>query len=84
MWHDDEWMKKNIPDKAEFDYHAIDSLQKFSGTHPSVMADKIKKQNWDFKYDVSESKVSLADRLLFFIEKKTGWRAGEYKNYKLI
>lgn len=34
MWHDDEWMKKNIPETPEFDYSKIDSLQHFNGTPP--------------------------------------------------
>ncbi|HNA79141.1 MAG TPA: glycosyltransferase family 2 protein, partial [Turneriella sp.] len=35
-WHDDEWMQKNIPSAAEFDYSNIDSLTRFTGAHPAV------------------------------------------------
>ena len=31
MWHDDEWMKKNVADVSAFDYSQIDSLKIFEG-----------------------------------------------------
>jgi hypothetical protein len=83
MWHDDEWMKKNIPPVEEFDYSKIDSLQHFKGTHPSVMNARIEASNWKFSFDPTKKKLSLKQKLLLFIEKKCGWRIGEYKNYKI-
>lgn len=83
MWHNDEWMKKNIATGDEFDYSNIDSLQKFTGTHPAVMADRIVKKNWQFTHDPLVKKHTLRNQLLFIIEKATGWRIGEYRNYKL-
>lgn len=84
MWHDDEWMKKNIPVVEDFDYNNIDLLEEFKGSHPSIMASRIKNANWKFIYDRSKAKLSLKYRLLFFLEKLTGWRAGENKNYKVV
>ena len=84
MWHDDEWVKKNIPNVEQFDYSTIDSLALFKGTHPAVMQEQINKKNWKFDFDPSKKKFSLKARLLYWIEKKTGWKVGEYKNYKLI
>lgn len=84
MWHDDEWMKKNIPVVEDFDYNNIDLLEEFKGSHPFIMASRIKNANWKFIYDRSKAKLSLKYRLLFFIEKLTGWRAGENKNYKVV
>lgn len=84
MWHNDEWMKKNIADVEEFDYSKIDSLEEFKGTHPSVMKKRVSEQNWKFHYDPSKINLSLKDKVLQLIENKTGWRPGEYKNYKLI
>lgn len=84
MWHDDAWMKKNIAAVEEFDYSKIDSLAEFKGTHPKVMLDRISKQNWDFKFDASKIKLSLKNKFLLMIEKTTGWRPGEYKNYNLL
>jgi hypothetical protein len=84
MWHDDAWMKKNIAAVDEFDYSKIDSLAEFTGTHPKVMQERVAKQNWDFKFDASKIKLSLKNKFLLSIEKLTGWRPGEYKNYKLL
>ncbi|HWY10948.1 MAG TPA: glycosyltransferase family 2 protein [Bacteroidia bacterium] len=84
MWHDDEWMKKNIAVADEFDYSKIDSLAPFTGTHPNVMKERIAKLNWDFKYDASKINISLKNKFLKFIEATTGWRPGEYKNYKVL
>jgi hypothetical protein len=84
MWHDDEWMKKNIAQVEEFDYSQIDSLEEFKGTHPQVFQNRLKTANWKFTFDKSHIKLSVKDKCLLFIEKTTGWRVGEYKNYKLI
>lgn len=84
MWHNDEWMKKNIAAVEEFDYSKIDSLDLFKGTHPEVMKKRIAQQNWEFKFDPSQIKLSLKDKFLQSIERSTGWRPGEYKNYRLL
>ncbi len=84
MWHNDEWMQKNIPEIEEFDYNNINVLALFKGTHPKVMQERITNARWTFKYDASKIKRSLKDRVLTFIEKKIGWRVGENKNYKVI
>lgn len=85
LWHDDEWMKKNIEQAGEFDYSQIDSLRSFKGEHPSVMKERIEKQNWKFSFDPTKrKKTSIRHRFLNFIEKLTGWRVGAYRNYKKI
>jgi hypothetical protein len=84
MWHDDEWMKKNIAATQEFDYSKIDSLELFKGTHPQVMKERIQKQDWDFQFDPSRIQISIKDKLKMLIEKQTGWLPGEYKNYELM
>ncbi|MCX6311126.1 MAG: glycosyltransferase family 2 protein [Bacteroidetes bacterium] len=81
MWHDDQWMQKNIPVVKEFDYSQIDSLAKFTGTHPAVMQERVKKQNWKFDFDPTKKKWGMKMRFLMFVEKTFGVRIGEYKNY---
>jgi hypothetical protein len=66
------------------DYSEIDSLEKFTGTHPLIMQERIKHKNWDFEFDISRKNFKLKDKLLYWIEKKTGKRLFEYKNYKVI
>ena len=84
MWHDDEWMKKNIAQVEEFDYSQIDSLEEFKDTHPQVFQTRLKAADWKFNFDQSQIKLSAKDKFLLFIEKTTGWKVGEYKNYKVI
>jgi len=82
MWHNDEWMKNNIPEVEEFDYNNIDLLDVYKGTHPKVFEQRIKAAKWDFRYDPSKVKTNLKYRFLFWVEKLTGWRIGENRNYR--
>lgn len=83
MWHDDEWVKKNIKITDEFDYTAIDILKRFEETHPNVMQERVNKINWKFSFDPTQIKLPLKVKILHWIEKKTGWKVGEYRNYKI-
>jgi glycosyltransferase involved in cell wall biosynthesis len=84
LWHSDEWVEKKIPKVNSFDYSQIDSLSHFKGTHPEVMHERIKSLNWNFSFDPSKKRLPVKSRFLHSIEKLTGWRPGEYKNYKII
>lgn len=84
LWHEDEWLKKHVSGESEFDYSKIDSLEKFKGTHPAVMQKRIESANWKFDFDPTRKKLSLKSRFKMLFEKYTGWRPGEYKNYKII
>jgi len=84
LWHDDEWIKQNIKITDEFDYSEVDSLDVFKETHPSVMIERINKSNWKFEYDISKKNYSTKEKIKRFIEKVSGQRIGEYKNYILI
>ena len=68
-----------------FDYgNDADSLQRFAGTHPSVMKKRIEEKNWDLQLDVSKKNMSLKDAMLYKIEKWTGKRLFDYQNYRII
>lgn len=75
---------KIVFDKNDFDYNSIDVLRKFEGTHPQVMQKRIAKKNWQFDYDISKNKVKFKDRLKNVLEKLTGKRFFDYKNYRII
>ena len=83
LWHDEAWVKKNIAQTNEFDYSQIDSLKHFSDTHPAVMQQRISNKNWQFTFDPTQKKRSFKSRLLVTIENLSGWRIGEYKNYRI-
>lgn len=84
FWHNDEGMKgfDAIPDY--FDYSEFDSLDKFTGTHPLVMQERIRRLNWKVELDPSKKKFSLKDKLLYYFEKATGIRLFDFRNYKLL
>ena len=84
LWHDDEWMDKNIAKVSEFDYSQIDSLKYFTDSHPKVIQERINRMNWKFDFDPTQSNMKLLYGILRLIEDKTGWRIGEYKNYNLV
>jgi len=83
LWHDDEWMQKNIEDVEIFPYEDhINGLARFKGTHPAIMQPRIDRLNWTFKVDPSRNKKSLKNKLkdlLKFIGIDTN-----YRNYKQI
>jgi hypothetical protein len=59
-------------------------LQQFKGTHPLVMQERIARMNWQFDFDISRKNMGFKSRLLHGLEKLTGWRVGEYRNYKVL
>jgi glycosyltransferase involved in cell wall biosynthesis len=83
LWHSDEWVNQHIKPVEVFDYTQIESLELFNETHPQVMQKRIAAQNWQFSFDPTKKKFPVKARFLYWIEKKTGWRIGEYKNYKI-
>lgn len=84
LWHSDDKVKEMVGDAEIFDYSGIESLKPFEGTHPLVMKDRLQRLNWKLQLDPSAKNLSLKDRVLKLIEDSTGWRIGEYKNYRLL
>ncbi|RME14716.1 MAG: glycosyltransferase family 2 protein, partial [Bacteroidetes bacterium] len=79
LWHNDEWVNKNVDAKKVLNYEINDILEKFTGTHPAVMKERIQKYNWHFDYNIQNIQLSIKDKLLYYIEHLTGRRIGEYK-----
>ncbi len=85
FYHDEQWMEQHMPQTYEFDYSNADRLVKFTGTHPLVMQKRIQTIGW--KIDLTKSLKpgnDLRRKLLQKIEDWTGWRIGEYRNYKIV
>ena len=83
FWNTSETIAKANARVDTFEYSQIDSLAHFTGTHPAVMQPRVDRLNWPFTFDTSQKRYSPRVRFLTFMEKLTGWRIGEYKNYKL-
>lgn len=84
LWHDDQWMKKNVSDVNAFNYQQTDSLRKFQGTHPAVMSARIARLNWDPGLKEGIINMKWKKRWLYYLEKWTGWRPFEYRNYQKV
>jgi hypothetical protein len=84
LWHSDQWVEKNIPKVTAFDYSLVDGVKRFTGSHPEVMKNRIAAINWEFDFDPTKKKMKFKHRVAGIIENLTGWRIGEYKNYRVI
>jgi hypothetical protein len=67
-----------------YDYSKVDSLTLFTGTHPQVMQARINAIDWNFEHDINEKRFGLKDFILYRIEKLTGKRLFDYRNYRII
>ena len=84
LYHDDNWVDTNVANAHEFDYSGIDLLSRFDETHPEVMIERIDKINWIFDHDISKRNLSFKSRFKILVEKLTGYRIFEYRNYTII
>ncbi|HCM76903.1 MAG TPA: glycosyl transferase [Cytophagales bacterium] len=84
FYFDDAWIDKHVGTAESFDYTGIDALRPFEGTHPMVMKPRIEAMNWKFDHDITKNSLKLKDRAKRLIERLTGWRMGEFRNYKII
>lgn len=84
LWHSDDFLEKEYANAEEFDFSIVDSLARYTGTHPAVMQERINSRNWHFEHDISIKNMGFKKKFLHAIEKLTGWRVGENRNYKVI
>lgn len=85
LWRTDEEWEKLLTDTDFWDFNnEFDSLAKFTGTHPAVMFNRIKSQNWNIEMDINRKRFSFKNRLLYYIERTTGKRLFDYRNYKIL
>ncbi len=84
MYLSDEAALNHVGTAETFPYDGLEPLAHFEGTHPKVIQSRIQEQNWHFQSDPTQVRWPLKDRLSNWVEKWTGWRPGEYRNYRLI
>ena len=82
LWHGEKFDDRN----KNLGYKAVRyGLRQYKGTHPSVMRERIKNQNWHFDF---RSKITSYREFRYWlsdlIEQITGLRLFEYKGYRLI
>lgn len=83
LWSDTKQLKA-LDAMDVFDFSDFDSLEKFNGTHPEVMQPRIATRNWQLDLDLSKKKFTFKERVMYWLEKKTGARLFAYRNYKII
>ena len=84
FWNDDTQMEKIKASPDFYDFSEFDSLERFTGSHPRVMLDRIEQKNWAMDLDVSKKKLSFKKFILYYFEKWTGIRPFDFRNYKII
>jgi glycosyltransferase involved in cell wall biosynthesis len=89
LWRNDKDMEtwtQALPTAVDDYLHKdIDSLAHFKGTHPAVMENRVSAEDWVFDFDTRTKKFKKnKDRLLYWLEQKTGKRLFEYRNYDLL
>lgn len=84
FYHDDKSIEVAPVQSDHFDFNQFDSLRKFEGTHPVVMQNRIAAKNWNVELDINQKKFSFKNRILYWIEKTTGHRLFDFRNYKKI
>jgi hypothetical protein len=84
LWHNDDYINNKFDPEQDFDYSEIDSIRPFEGKHPLVIQPRIKQMNWEFTRDPKVKKFGIKKWLLYKIEQLSGWRPGEYRNYRVV
>lgn len=86
FYKDEAWMEQHMPETYEFDYGNADRLLKFTGTHPAVMQERIEATRWNIDFGAKRinKDMTIRRKVLQKIEDLTGWRVGEYRNYKIV
>jgi glycosyltransferase involved in cell wall biosynthesis len=72
----------------DFNFGQLHGLERFTGSHPRVMAARIAEMNWEVRPNPAPSTKRhdrLGNRILSFIENRIlGFRVGEHRNYILL
>ena len=82
FYSETDW-KNKLNKSDSYDYSSIDSLSLFTGTHPKVMADHIKRKNWTFDHDMSFNRLSARYKAKIFLKKYLGISTF-YENFRIV
>jgi len=83
-WSGDNWKEDEKVYTGDFDYSKIDALERYTGSHPKVMQQRIQAANWKFDFDLSYNKITIKEKAKNIVEKLTGKRPFDYKNYIIV
>ncbi|GIV54435.1 MAG: hypothetical protein KatS3mg039_0953 [Candidatus Kapaibacterium sp.] len=82
LYHDDAWLVAHLPQSADFPATCYE-LARYTGTHPAIMRLRIERdRQWTVMFDPNKrSRKPLLVAISDWIERRTGWRIGEYRNF---
>lgn len=84
-WHaSDEWIAASLGSKQDFDYTKIDFLYDFKGTHPALMNERLRQQDWQFEYNPAVNNMKFKEKILKFVQETTGRQFFINRNYRRI
>lgn len=82
-WHNDDEIEKQFEGRKAFNYDKVDVIIPFPlEKHPAVMQKRASSADWSFQF--KKPHFTFKGWVLHWVEKFTGWRIGEYRNYKLV
>ncbi len=82
-WQSDAEIAKRFEGKDQFEYEKVDRVLSFPADgHPALMAERIRLNTYHVV--PQQGHYTLRKRLRNWVERLTGWRIGEYKNYKIV
>jgi hypothetical protein len=85
LWNGENYTPPPVAPEEEFNFFDdLDSVRLFKATHPQVMKKRIAEKNWQVDIDTRKKKMPFKKLLLYNIEKLTGRRFFDYKNYKIV
>ena len=82
FWHSEDEVQQMLKAPDFFDFSDFDSLAKFTGTHPSIMQERIASKNLQVDLDIQQKKFNLKEKFLYHFEKMTGIRPFDFKNFR--
>lgn len=86
FWHDDAWIEEHLAAGDFFDYDSAHDLERYTGSHPAVMNERrAAAAAWASSFDPKRLRPKpLLMRITDAVEKWTGWRIGEYRNFREV
>ena len=85
-WHadDDPWMKEHVPDAAEYAYEGREPLARFEGDASGGDAPPRRRDELEVRREPERGAAPHEGPAEARVEKATGWRPGEYKNFVVV
>lgn len=82
--YNDNSLEQNKKQEEFYDYESAEILEKFVGTHPAVLKERMENVDWEFNPDISINRLSLKNKFRLWSLKHFNYIPWEYRNYKII